>query len=148
MQSIKRSGCEIGREGIMELELLIEGLVTDRELFDISDECQAVFGKHLRAVVSTSLHETLSWFGMECPDSLNTPFEEMFLDIKKAFQNQPALKQITDIDEFLATGRQTPVSLEILQMPDFIVCVVPLNSIRTLFICENDEAPEDWGIMS
>lgn len=130
----------------MGLEALLEKLVVDRELFDVTPECQAVFGKHLRAVISADLHETLTWFGMECPDTVNTPLEEMFLDIKRAFQNQPALKQINDIKEFLATGKQTPVALEILQMPDFIVCVIPLNSIRTLFICQADEAPEDWGI--
>lgn len=130
----------------MVLEALLEKLVTDKELYDVTPECQAVFGKHLRAVVSADLHEILTWFGMEYPENINTPLEEMFLDIKKAFQNQPALKQLSDIQSFLATGRQTPVALEILQMPDFVVCVIPFNAIRTLFICQADEAPEDWGI--
>lgn len=131
----------------MELEAMLEKLVTDKELYDATPECQAVFNKHLRAVVSASLYETLTWFKMECSNTVNTPIEEMFLDIKKAFQNQTPLKKITDIDMFLATGRQSPVALEILQMPNFVVCVIPFNSIRTLFICQIDEAPENWGIM-
>lgn len=145
---IKMSGCELWRtEENMSLEALIEKLVKERELFDVTPECQAVFGKPIRAVVSASLHEVLTWFEGDCPGTTNTPMEEMFLDIKKAFQNQPALQQIADINEFLATGKQTPFSLEILQLPDFVVCIIPCNSIKTLIIIQVDEAPEQWGIM-
>lgn len=145
---IKSSGCELGRTGgNMSLEALLEKLVTERELFDVTPECQAVFGKPIRAVISAALHEVLAWFDGDCPGTVNTPMEEMFLDVKRAFQNQPALHQIADINEFLATGKQTPISLEILSLPDFVVCVIPANSIKTLIIIMVDEAPEQWGIM-
>jgi hypothetical protein len=75
----------------------------------------------------------------------------MLLDIKNSFTNNAWFKEnigsdISDIRGFLAHGRSACFALEILKMPGFLVVCFPLREVTTLLICEQDEAPEHFGI--
>ena len=134
----------------MQLTSLLEKLVKDKELYDISDVSRAVFDNGIKCLVSAALNETLFFFDKECRGATNTPFEEMLLEIKKAFGSDWLKahlgRNITDVREFFANGKSSCFALEILAIPEFIVVIFPLAELTTLLIMELEEAPEDFGI--
>lgn len=128
----------------MNLLTIIEELVVEGELIDASAESQAVFGSGILAVITKNLSETLADVDLGRPQNGNSMTEELFLDIKQAFGKQWCMENISNIRDFLSQGKQAVVP--VLELPDFLVVVVPLPTILTLFICERDEAPEQFGI--
>lgn len=148
-RTVKCSGCELGKGGNMELVKILENACNEGLLHDITPVSEAIFEKGIKCVVSSSLHETLDLVGRDYPVNMNSPFEEMLLDIKKAFKTQWFIEKIghvTDIREFLALGQKACVAVEILELPDFLVFVVPLPELTTLLVMELEEAKEDFGI--
>jgi hypothetical protein len=130
--------------GNMELITLVEQLVTDGELVDASDESQAVFGSGILAVITRQLDDTLK---NACTSQLlcaNSPVEEMLLTVKRGFGTQLFLEDVADIRNFLSRGKQTYVALP--ELLDYLLLVVPLPTIVTLFICGPEESPESFGI--
>lgn len=133
----------------MQLVKILENACTEGLLHDISPTSEAVFEPGIKCVISASLYQTLELVGQDYPANVNTPHEEMLLDIKKAFRTQWFIEKIghiNDIREFMALGQKASIAVEILELPDFVVFVVPLPEITTLLIMELEEAPEDFGI--
>ena len=133
----------------MQLVAMLEKSVSEGLLFDISPTSEAVFGAGIKCVISSSLNETLELVGRDYPEGVNSPFEEMMLDIKKALKSQwfiDKIGHVADIREFLALGQRASIAVEILELPDFLVFVVPLSELTTLLIMELEEAPENFGI--
>ncbi len=128
----------------MNLLKIIDELVNKDELVDVSCESQAVFGQGILAVVSKNLSDLLTEVNIGRPTTGNSPFEEMFLDIKSGFAKQWCLKDVNNMRDFLAYGKEAYVA--VLDLPDFTVLLVPLSSVLTVFVCCQDEVPEDFGI--
>lgn len=133
----------------MQLVTMLNNSVNEGLLFDVSPVSEAVFGDGIKCVVSASLNSTLELVGRDYPEGVNSPFEEMMLDIKKALKSQWFVEKIghvADIREFISMGQKASVAIEILELPDFVVFIVPLPELTTLMIMELEEAPEDFGI--
>jgi hypothetical protein len=128
----------------MELNTQLGRLVTNGEFVDASYESQAVFGKGILAVVSVQVVEALN----SCVNGhlvcSNSPVEELLLDIRRGFGSQLFLKDVADIREFLGRGTQTYVAVP--ELLDYLVLVVPMPTITTLFVCGPEESPEKFGI--
>lgn len=133
----------------MQLVKILENACAEKLLVDITPVSEAVFESGIRCVISASLNETLELVGQGYPEGINTPHEEMLLDIKKAFRTQWFVEKVghvADIREFMALGQKASIAVEILELPDFLVFVMPLSELTTLLIMETEEAPEDFGI--
>lgn len=126
----------------MELIRLLEQLVSGGELVDVSIESRAVFGTRVLGVVSVQVAEALN--SMAAPPGRNSPAEEMLLAIKSSFGVQPFLEDVADIQVFFSRGKATYVALR--ELPDDLLLVVPLPSLKTLFVCGPKESPESFGI--
>lgn len=126
----------------MELITLLEQLVSGGELVDVSIESQAVFGTRVLGVVSAQVVEALN--SMTVTPGRNSPAEAMLLAIKSSFGVQQFLEDVADIHEFFSRGKATYVALR--ELPDYLLLVVPLTSIKTLFVCGPKESPESFGI--
>ena len=128
----------------MELITQLERLVTNGELVDTSYESQTVFGKGILAVISTQVIDSLNSTDNGQQVCGNPPVEEMLMDIRHGFGKQLYLKDVADVREFLARRTQTYVAVP--NLLDYLVLVVPLPTIKTLFICGPVESPESFGI--
>lgn len=126
----------------MELITLLESLVREGELIDISPESQAVLGNGILAVVSVQVAEALS--GASVSICSTSPTEELLLDIKRGFGSQLFLRDVADAREFLSRGTQTYVAVP--NLLDYLVLVAPLPTICTLFICGPEESLEKFAI--
>lgn len=133
----------------MQLYKILNNACNEGLLFDISPVSEAAFEAGIKCVVSASLHATLELVGKDYPANVNSPFEEMMLDIKKALKSQwfvDKIGHVADIRDFISMGQKASVAIEILELPDFVVFVVPLPELTTLMVMELEEAPDDFGI--
>ena len=127
----------------MELITQLESLVREGELFDVSTESRAVFGTGVLGVVSVQIAKALN--GMAAPPGGNSPTEEMLLAIRHSFGKQPFLEGITNIHEFFSRGVATYIALR--ELPDYLLLVVPLPTVKTIIVCGPQESPESLGIV-
>lgn len=128
----------------MDLLNQLAMLVTDGSCIDASEEAQAVFDAGILVVVTANVVEDISSPTVPRLSNGNSPIEQLLLDIKNSFGKRMFLEDIKNIDEFLQRGREALVALP--EIEDYLALVVPLSSIRTLFICNADESPEQYGI--
>lgn len=128
----------------MELITLLEQLVREGELVDVSVESHAVFGNGVLAVISREVFDALNCSGNRHHACCNSPVEEMLLDIRRGFGAQMFLKDVADVREFLCRGKPTYVAVP--ELLDYLVLVVPLPTITSLFVCGPEESPEQFGI--
>lgn len=121
---------------MLKMKTLLDALVRNKELYDLTPVCSDVFGDGVSCFVAANLYEILEFYSRDLPAGADDAFTVMLQDIKAACADE-GIEGVTGITGYVSDEQEVCFYVVILGLPNFYVYVFPVAELKALLIGDN-----------